>query len=106
MLLELVKERLNQGKDPHFYFYRDSQQNEVDIIYKSSNNLIPIEVKASKTLHKDFFKGLNFFKQLVADRCPKGYLIYAGTDESLIQSFQTLNFKNAYTLVSASVDLP
>lgn len=106
VLLELIKARLNQGKDPHFYFYRDSQQKEVDIIYKVSHALIPIEVKSSKTVHQDFFKGLHFFKKLVGERCPKGYLIYAGMDESLIQSFQTLNFKKAYQLVSASVDLP
>ncbi len=68
--------------------------------------LIPIEVKASKTIHKDFFKGLHFFKNLVGDRCPKGYLIYAGMDESLLQSFQTLHFKNAYQLVLPSIDLP
>ncbi len=59
VLLELIKARLNQGKDPHFYFYRDSQQNEVDIIYKVSHALIPIEVKSSKTVHQDFFKGLS-----------------------------------------------
>jgi len=49
VILELMKARLNQGLEPQLYFYRDQQGNEVDVIYKSANVLIPVEIKAAQT---------------------------------------------------------
>lgn len=102
VVMELFKARVNQGRDPHLYYYRDSQQNEVDIIYKVANQLIPIEVKSSKTLHHDFFKGLAFFKTIVGDRCQKGYLVYSGEEEKPFKSFSVMNFKNAWKMMEES----
>ena len=99
ILMELVKTRLNQGLDPHLYFYRDQQGNEVDVIYKSGNSLIPIEIKASQTFHSDFLKGLNYFANLVGKRCKKGYLVYNGNIEQKIHNFKILNFKNSHEIL-------
>ena len=56
VLLELKKHRFNQGLDPSLFYYRDMQKNEVDIIYKKGHELIPIEIKSSKTYHPEFIK--------------------------------------------------
>ena len=50
VILELMKYRHNHGLDPNFYYYRDNHKNEVDVIIKQANQLIPIEIKSSKTL--------------------------------------------------------
>jgi predicted AAA+ superfamily ATPase len=96
VILELLKARFNQGLDPQLYYYRDSHHNEVDVIHKSANQLIPIEIKAAKSITKDFFKGLNYWKQLVPTRCKNGYLIYAGEQEQQIVGSQVLNYKHIY----------
>ena len=58
VILECIKHQLNRGVEPSFYYYRDSNNNEVDIIYKKSYELIPIEIKSSKTFTSEFLKGL------------------------------------------------
>jgi uncharacterized protein len=95
VVMELVKNRLNHGLDPQLYYYRDSHGNEVDIIYKQANELVPIEIKAAQTITQDFFKGLKYFQKLAGERCKSGYLIYSGDYEQSVKGFQVLNFRNA-----------
>lgn len=99
VLLELMKWRYNQGQDLQLYFYRDAQKNEVDILFKEGNNLIPIEIKSSKTYNPAFLKQLHFFQKLAGDRAPKGYLIYTGDQEQKIRTIELLNFKKAASTI-------
>ncbi|MBV8801574.1 MAG: DUF4143 domain-containing protein, partial [Gammaproteobacteria bacterium] len=94
VISECFKNRLNKGFEPSFYFYRDSNQNEVDLIFKTANELIPIEIKAAQTFHPQFLKGLEYFKALTHTRCPYGNLVYAGTQEQQIKDFFIFNFKH------------
>ncbi len=94
MMTEFLKQRLNQGFEPNFYFYRDSNQHEIDLIFKNGNMLIPIEMKAAQTFHPQFLKGLEYFKQLVGKKCELGYLVYAGLQEQKINDFFVVNFKH------------
>jgi len=95
IVLELMKGRLNCGLDPHLYYYRDVQKNEVDLIFKRGHDLIPIEIKSSKTFHSEFLKNILFFQKLVGERAPQGYLIYAGEQQQRIGAVELLNYKEA-----------
>jgi uncharacterized protein len=95
VIAEIVKHRFNQGINSAVYFYRDSNQNEVDVIVKEGNTLCPIEIKASKTFNPFFLKGLNHFKSMVADRCQQGYLIYTGEHEQKIDWINVINYQHA-----------
>jgi predicted AAA+ superfamily ATPase len=99
ILLELMKTRLNRGLDPQLYYYRDVQKNEVDIIFKNGNDLIPIEVKSSKTYHSEFLGTIHFFQNLVKTRAPKGFLVYAGEQEQTIHSIKLVNYKQASEII-------
>jgi predicted AAA+ superfamily ATPase len=92
--LELKKHRINQGLDPQLYYYRDQQKNEIDFLFKKGNELIPIEVKSAETFHKEFLDKLMFFKNLVKDRAPSSYLVYAGHLEQKINDCELINFKH------------
>ena len=94
VVLELFKYRLNRNLSASYYFYRDSNMHEVDIIFKEANKLIPIEIKASKTFNMQFLKGLNYFYELAKNRVPKGYLIYAGDHEQKMENFRIINYKH------------
>ena len=78
VVLELIKFRLNRGLDPQLYYFRDSHGHEVDLIFQSANQLIPIEIKTAKTFHTGFLKNLHFFQKLAQERCPHGFILYAG----------------------------
>jgi uncharacterized protein len=94
IITEFVKQRLNYGYEPTFYYYRDSNKKEVDLIFKSGNNLIPVEIKSSQTFTPHFLDTLKYFKDISNSRCKSGYLIYAGDKEQQIDIFNVLSFTN------------
>ena len=47
IVTEMLKRRLNEGKEPNIYFYRDSNQNEIDILQTAPEGLHAIEVKSA-----------------------------------------------------------
>lgn len=94
VLMDIVKSRYNQGLDHNLFFYRDSHQNEIDIIYKTGHHLIPIEVKSSQTFQIDFLKGLKHFKKLMGDKIDIQFLVYDGEFEQKSDDLQIVNFKH------------
>lgn len=78
VLLELIKKTQNSNGHEKYFFWRDSSGNEVDILMERAQELVSIEVKSGKTIHSDFFKGLNRFQALKNDA--KNVLIYGGDE--------------------------
>ena len=64
VVMDMIKNQTNNGRDPDIYFYRDNNQNEVDIILEQGGCLIPIEIKSSETFNKKFLKGIQYFIKL------------------------------------------
>ncbi len=101
VVLELLKARLNQGRDPKLYYFRDAHGHEVDVIFQSANILTPIEIKAGKTFHTDFLKNVLFFQKLVDDRAPEGFIVYTGEQEQKIGSCRLINYTHATQIVTS-----
>jgi len=49
VIAEMLKSYWYNGKTPYFYFYRDKDQKEIDLIIEQDNTLYPIEIKKSAT---------------------------------------------------------
>lgn len=94
VIIEFLKYFSNRGEDANIYFFRDSHHNEIDIILKTHDQLIPIEIKSTATFHPALLKNLHYFQKLVGKRAPKGFLIYAGELEQRFGDIQILNYKN------------
>lgn len=99
VILEFMKTRLNRGLEPQLYYYRDNQQHEVDVIFKTGNLLIPIEIKSAQTFQSEFTNNLNYFQKLVGERCPQTYLMYAGEQEQKIKNTYLCNYQSAATIL-------
>ena len=54
IVMEVIKHRFNRGLLDGVFFYRDSNQNEVDILLKEEGEITAIEVKSSMTYHSSF----------------------------------------------------
>ena len=69
------------------YFYRDSNQKEVDLIIDKANTQIPIEIKSSWTYNKDFEKWIKYWKELNKNNQKKQpenwFIIYTGESINL-----------------------
>jgi len=99
VIMELYKTRLNQGHRPNLYYFRDSQQHEIDVIFKKGSQFIAAEIKSSQTMTKDFFKQLHYFNNLTQGKCEKGYVIYSGNDMALSNQFEFVHYQQAHTIL-------
>lgn len=94
MVIDALKARLNRGKEPRMYFFRDSHGNEVDLVMQSGRQLIPVEIKSSQTWQNSYLKGLKYFEKLVGDRSLKGTVIYAGEQERDSEHYRLLSYSH------------
>lgn len=63
---ELGKSYFSKGETPPFYYWRDSNQREIDLLIDHGHGLQPIELKSGQTYRQDYFKHLKWF-ETVAD---------------------------------------
>ncbi len=78
IIMELLKQYIGEAKNTSFYFWQDNNMREIDLIIEESNRLKAIEIKASKTLHNDFFKNLDMFKEVAKSENISSFLVYGG----------------------------
>jgi predicted AAA+ superfamily ATPase len=78
VIVELIKTQLNIGREPAFYFWQDSNRRDVDLIVEQANRLKAVEIKAGKTIPKDFAKNLYYFHEIAGATPNELYLVYGG----------------------------
>jgi len=98
VVMELVKKRFNRGLDAPFMYYRDSHQNEIDLVFQKGRELILIEIKSSQTFSAHFLKSFTMANKFWGERIVGKYLIYDG-DTELTGDTHVLNFRNTDTSV-------
>ena len=83
IISDILKNRFNRGKTDNLYYLRDSKGHEVDLLLDYGPHVDMFEIKSTKTLGSDLFKGLLYFKKLYSQtrHCR---LVYGG-DQSRIQ---------------------
>ena len=94
VVMEVVKHRLNQGREGGVYFYRDSNQNEVDILLKQEGELTAIEVKSSMTYSASFEKSLKKIDQWMEETVRQKVIVYNGDFENVAGDIKVVNYRN------------
>lgn len=92
IVMEALKRRYNQGKEGNLYFYRDSNQNEVDLLLKRSSGFYGIEIKSAMTYHTDFEKALRQMDGWIKAPVDGKAVVYAGTLENTAGDIKLLNY--------------
>lgn len=49
LFAEILKSYWHNGKEPHFYYYRDKDQNEIDLVIETGDTFYPVEFKKTGT---------------------------------------------------------
>ncbi len=49
IFIEILKSYWHNGLEPHFYYYRDADQKEIDLVIETGDTLYPIEFKKTAT---------------------------------------------------------
>jgi uncharacterized protein len=78
VITEVIKQRYNSGKEPHVYYWREKHGNEIDCIIEHANKNLAIEIKSSRTIDDDFFKGLVYWQKLSGNTPSDCYLVHGG----------------------------
>jgi len=92
IISDLMKNYFNRVEAPPLYFWRDNTGNEVDCLIDEGSSIKSVEIKSSSTLTTDFFKGLNFYKNLNENSQP--YLLYGGYENKQRKEAQIVAWKN------------
>ena len=79
VIQELVKAYFNRGERPNIYYLRTHNQLEVDLIIEQNLEVIPVEIKLSKTPHLGMAKSIERYMKLFS-----GLRIQPGMVVSLI----------------------
>jgi predicted AAA+ superfamily ATPase len=92
VVMEILKYRFNQGKRNNLHFYRDSNGNEVDVLYSVAQHLFPMEIKSAETVNSEFFKGLQRFEKIFSDLPYGKALVYGGKNGYQQQDIRIVSF--------------
>jgi len=75
---EIIKNQLNRNIISKNYFWNAAGAHEIDLLLDQGPKLVPIEIKSSRTIHSDFFKGLDYFQPISGALPQNSYLVYGG----------------------------
>ena len=59
---EIIKSFHNQGQEPPIYFYRDTNQKEIDLLIEHRQMLYPVEIKATANPNKKMAAAFNLLR--------------------------------------------
>lgn len=79
IVVELLKQRFNNGLKSNLTFWRDNVGHEIDLLMQNGDMLTPIEIKSGQTITNDYFKGLDFWQKINPES--NGYIIYGGNSK-------------------------
>lgn len=95
VVCDRLKNIYNAGKDNNLYFYRDKGQHEVDIIQEEGSHLSAYEIKLAPIVHTEFYKNLNYFRELFPNDTVKTMIINTGEDENDLPDNGHIHFTTA-----------
>ncbi|NOZ36201.1 MAG: ATP-binding protein [Chlorobi bacterium] len=94
IISEIKKQKFNGLLQGDIYFWRESNNNEIDCIIDSGNKLKAIEIKSGRTIRSDFFKNLTFFKNITKNIDTETFLVYGGDEIQERTEHTVLNWQN------------
>jgi predicted AAA+ superfamily ATPase len=93
---ELMKNQFNKDRRPKVYFWRDSQGHEIDGVIEQGMELMPLEIKAGKTINTSFFDSLNYWNNLSGLDPKKSFLIYGGNEKQIYKGINILGWQDLH----------
>lgn len=99
MVMEAIKHRYNMGLEGGVFFYRDSNQNEVDILIKQEGELTAIEVKSSMTYSSSFEKTLTQIEGWIKPPISKKAIVYSGDFENSSGDINLINYRHISSIL-------
>lgn len=94
IVAEALKHRYNKGQEGGVFFYRDSNQNEVDLLIKQEGELTAIEIKSAMTYSSSFEKVISQLDGWIKTPIKQKIIVYSGDYENLNGNVKLINYKH------------
>lgn len=79
IITEMVKNNINQNTGCQYFYWRDNNGVEVDLVQLNGNDILPMEIKSAQTYTRAF--GQNLKKFMSYSKVSAGRIIYNGEQE-------------------------
>lgn len=99
ILSDLHKSFYNKAQEPSVYFWRDSHGHDVDCLLDFGTQLVPIEIKAGKTVQQNFFDGIHYWCNMANINPDQGYIVYAGNETQKRSRGTVISWQNVDSFV-------
>lgn len=99
IVMEVIKHHYNMGLEGGVFFYRDSNQNEVDLLIKQEGELTAIEVKSSMTYSSSFEKTLTQIEGWIKPPISKKAIVYSGDFENTSGNINLINYRHISSIL-------
>ena len=94
IVTEALKHRFNRGKENNLCFYRDSNQNEIDLVLMEEGEMKGVEIKSSMTYHNSFEHVLKRMETLVGEAVFDKIVVYDGDFEVSNSPIKVINYRH------------
>jgi len=100
VISDLHKQRYHQAKIPGFYFYRDSNRNEIDCLVEKATHFDLIEIKSGQTFNSDYLKGIKSFVRAIKPpySIDTSYVIFGGDEPQTRSDAKVITLNQASNL--------
>ena len=96
---DFLKQQFNRGMRSSCYYWRDQAHFEIDCIVERGGNIVPIEIKASKTVDVQALSKLAPWNKLTKTNPVDNVLVYGGDDDWEMDKGHIVSWHSAGTLL-------
>lgn len=94
IISEYQKKNFHQYLHQNYYFWQDSNKQEIDLLNKTAKGFNVFEVKATQTIKPSLFKGMDYFETIADNAAIKKTLIYGGIENQQRTKYTVLGWPN------------
>jgi len=91
---EFVKHAYARGREPNLFFWRDSNNQEVDLLAEYGAALDCFEIKSSATMHADHFRSLKVFAKAACLEPNQLHVVYGGDTDIQTSNGNYISWRN------------
>lgn len=98
VIVDTIKNFKTQELQYSLTFFRDTNQNEIDLIIEYKGKTIPVEIKASETINSSFFDTIKWFKK-ETNNIENSIIIYGGNQNQDRSNGKVISWKNIEKII-------
>ena len=90
----VLKSSYNRGDRCNLNFYRDKSGHEIDLIVETPHGIDAYEIKAGMSYRPEYFRNIDYVKDLLGDGMRRSGVVYAGDVEKHTPDHAIINYLN------------